>query len=110
SGMDYAVVEGFKDSRLPKIVLGDLELPDEVARLDDAVDLPDEVLTNLLEIIEQQPEYHTLDSLIVKVESGSSLFRDRLKLFDFSIFKHIRISILKFANIYRIMQLIRSNY
>ena len=70
SGMDYAVVEGFKDSRLPKIVLGDLELPDEVARLDDAVDLTDEVLTNLLEIIEQQPEYHTLDSLIAKVRQN----------------------------------------
>lgn len=70
SGMDYAVVEGFKDSRLPKIVLGDLELPDEVARLDSAVDLADEVLTNLLDIIEQQPEYHTLDSLITKVRQN----------------------------------------
>ncbi|MBA1341152.1 MAG: putative molybdopterin synthase [ANME-2 cluster archaeon] len=73
SGMDYAVVEGFKDSRLPKIILGDLELPDEVARLDDAVDLADEVLTNLLEIIEQQPEYHTLDSLIIKVRQNPGI-------------------------------------
>jgi len=73
SGMDYAVVEGFKDSRLPKIVLGDLELPDEVARLDDAVDLADEVLTNLLDIIEQQPEYHTLDSLIAKVRQNPGI-------------------------------------
>ncbi|MRG77513.1 MAG: molybdopterin synthase [ANME-2 cluster archaeon] len=70
SGMDYAVVEGFKDSRLPKIVLGDLELPDEVARLDSGVDLPEKVLTNLLDIIEQQPEYHTLDSLITKVRQN----------------------------------------
>ncbi len=70
SGMDYAVVEGFKDSRLPKIILGDLELPDEVARLDSIVDLTDEVLTNLLDIIEQQPEYHTLDSLIAKVRQN----------------------------------------
>lgn len=70
SGMDYAVVEGFKDSRLPKIILGDLELPDEVARLDSIVDLADEVLTNLLDIIEQQPEYHTLDSLIAKVRQN----------------------------------------
>ena len=70
SGMDYAVVEGFKDSRLPKIILGDLELPDEVARLDSIVDLADEVLTNLLDIIEQQPEYHTLDSLIAKVRNN----------------------------------------
>jgi molybdopterin synthase catalytic subunit len=70
SGMDYAVVEGFKDSRLPKIVLGDLELPDEVARLDSGVDLPEKVLTNLLDIIEHQPEYHTLDSLIIKVRNN----------------------------------------
>jgi molybdopterin synthase catalytic subunit len=70
SGMDYAVVEGFKDSRLPKIVLGDLELSDEVTRLDSAVDLTDEVLTNLLDIIEQQPEYYTLDSLITKVRQN----------------------------------------
>ncbi|NOR60424.1 MAG: molybdopterin synthase [Methanosarcinales archaeon] len=70
SGMDYAVVEGFKDSRLPKIVLGDLELPDEVARLDSGVDLPEKVLTNLLDIIEHQPEYHTLDSLITKVRNN----------------------------------------
>ena len=70
SGMDYAVVEGFKDSRLPKIVLGDLELPDEVARLDSAIDLANEVLTNLLDIIEQQPEYYTLDSLITKVRQN----------------------------------------
>ncbi len=70
SGMDYVVVEGFKDSRLPKIILGDLELPDEVARLDSIVDLADEVLTNLLDIIEQQPEYHTLDSLIAKVRNN----------------------------------------
>ena len=70
SGMDYAVVEGFKDNRLPKIILGDLELPDEVARLDSGIDLADEVLTNLLDIIEQQPEYHTLDSLITKVRQN----------------------------------------
>jgi molybdopterin synthase catalytic subunit len=73
SGMDYAVVEGFKDSRLPKIVLGDLELPDEVARLDSGVDLPEKVLTNLLDIIEQQPEYHTLDSLITKVRQNTRI-------------------------------------
>jgi molybdopterin synthase catalytic subunit len=73
SGMDYAVVEGFKDSRLPKIVLGDLESPDVVARLDDAVDPADEVLSHLLDIIEQQPEYHTLDSLMIKVRQNPGI-------------------------------------
>jgi molybdopterin synthase catalytic subunit len=73
SGMDYAVVEGFKDSRLPKIVMGELELTDVVARLDDAVDPADEVISNLLDIIEQQPEYHTLDSLMIKVRQNPGI-------------------------------------
>jgi molybdopterin synthase catalytic subunit len=73
SGMDYAVVEGFKDSRLAKIVMGDLELTDVVARLDDAVDPADEVISNLLDIIEQQPEYHTLDSLMIKVRQNPGI-------------------------------------
>lgn len=41
-GMDYAVVEGFKQSRLPKIVLADIDVPNalrrvNISKLDDAI-------------------------------------------------------------------------
>ncbi len=32
-GVDYAVVEGFKHSRLPKIVMGDIDVPNMVRRV-----------------------------------------------------------------------------
>lgn len=35
SGMDFAVVEGFKESSLSKIALGDVDAPDIIKRLDD---------------------------------------------------------------------------
>lgn len=33
-GMDYAIVEGFKSSNLPKIVLGGIEAPNVVKRIE----------------------------------------------------------------------------
>ncbi|MCL7415234.1 MAG: molybdopterin synthase [ANME-2 cluster archaeon] len=69
SGIDYAVVEGFKDSRLPKIALGDLELHGIVKNISgDPASLTDTEISDLINIIEQQPEYHTLDSLIYSVK------------------------------------------
>jgi molybdopterin synthase catalytic subunit len=66
AGMDYTVVEGFKDSHLPRIVMGDLELPYTVKKLSTGPNgITDATITELLNIIEQQPEYYTLDSLIV---------------------------------------------
>lgn len=67
-GMDYAVVEGFKDSDLPKIVLGDLELSQMVRRSTAGpADLSDEAIDDFINCIQQQPEYHTLGSLEAKV-------------------------------------------
>ncbi|MDP2766897.1 MAG: molybdopterin-guanine dinucleotide biosynthesis protein B, partial [Candidatus Methanoperedens sp.] len=34
AGVELAVVEGFKDSKLPKIALGEVEAPDIIKRLD----------------------------------------------------------------------------
>jgi molybdopterin synthase catalytic subunit len=70
AGMDFAVVEGFKDSNLPKIALGDIEAPCIVLRLEN----PESADSGeLLEIILKQPEYHTLDSLLCKLKSSKNI-------------------------------------
>jgi len=69
-GIDFAVVEGFKDSVLPKIALGDVEAPGIVKRLDisESADIGE-----LVDITLKQPEYHTLDSLLRKLKSSKSI-------------------------------------
>ena len=49
-GMDYAVVEGFKHSRLPKIVMADIEVPNTLrtVKLSEVDDLLVEALTKLV--------------------------------------------------------------
>ena len=70
AGMDFAVVEGFKDSKLPKIALGDVEATEIVKRLDtfESIDIDE-----LVNIIMKQPEFHTLDSLLRKLKSSKSI-------------------------------------
>jgi molybdopterin synthase catalytic subunit len=70
AGMDFAVVEGFKDSKLPKIALGDVEATEIVKRLDtfESVDIDE-----LVNIMMKQPEFHTLDSLLTKLKSSKSI-------------------------------------
>jgi len=70
SGMDYALVEGFKDSYLPKVVMGDLNVNNTLIKFKDLTDLTDNNITNIIEIIESQPDYQTLDSIIVKVKQN----------------------------------------
>ena len=70
SGMDFAVVEGFKDSKLPKIGLGEVEAPDIIKRLDNPESADIEELVN---VILKQPEYHTLDSLIHKLRRSKDI-------------------------------------
>ncbi|NIA02953.1 MAG: molybdopterin synthase [Nitrospirae bacterium] len=70
SGMDYALVEGFKDSSLPKIVIGDLDVINTIIKLKDLPDLTNDNITNIIDIIESQPDYQTLDSLIVKIRQN----------------------------------------
>lgn len=62
-GMDFAVVEGFKQSRLPKIAIGDVEAANVVARVD--INAPAE---GLVKITMEQPDYVTLDGLIAKIK------------------------------------------
>lgn len=69
AGMDFAVVEGFKESKLPKMALFDVQAPEIVKRLEN----PESAEINeLIEIIMAQPEYHTLDSLLTKLKRSKS--------------------------------------
>ena len=70
SGIDYALVEGFKDSYLPKIVIGELDVINTLIKFKDLTDLTDNNINNIIEIIESQPDYQTLDSIIVKVKQN----------------------------------------
>jgi molybdopterin synthase catalytic subunit len=70
AGMDFAVVEGFKDSILPKIALGGVEAPNIIKRLDNPESADIEELVN---IILKQPEYHTLDSLVHKLRRSKDM-------------------------------------
>lgn len=69
-GMDFAVVEGFKESKLPKIALGDVKAVEIIKKLDNPESAD---IEELVEIIMRQPEYHTLDSLIQKVRKSKDL-------------------------------------
>ncbi len=70
AGMDFAIVEGWKDGKLPKIALGDVAAQAIVKRLEtpESADIDE-----LVEIVLRQPEYHTLDSLIRKLRNSKSI-------------------------------------
>ena len=58
-GMDYAVVEGFKNSSLPKIVMADIEVPNMVRR----VKLPEvneALVAELTEMVRGLDDYKTV--------------------------------------------------
>lgn len=74
SGADFAIVEGAKSSDLPKIFLGEVEGSDEVSNI--IIRLParsDWDIDALVELILDQPEWVTLDSLIRKVRSNPDI-------------------------------------
>jgi molybdopterin synthase catalytic subunit len=67
-GLDFAVVEGFKQSDLPKIAIGDVEAKNVVARMD--INAPAE---DLVKIALEQPEYITLDGLVARIRRSPRL-------------------------------------
>jgi molybdopterin synthase catalytic subunit len=69
AGMDFAVVEGFKDSSLPKIALGEVEASDIVLRLD----RPGTDIGKIIDLVLELPEFHTLGSLIKKIRKSSKI-------------------------------------
>lgn len=57
-GLDYVVVEGFKHSDLPKIVLGGIEVPGTIRELDIS-ELDDAIIAELTELVLGMEEYRT---------------------------------------------------
>jgi molybdopterin synthase catalytic subunit len=67
-GFDFAVVEGFKESNLPKIVLGRLQdISNVVFRVPGDIDMHEEFTSSLIELALVQPERYTLGALIKKI-------------------------------------------
>lgn len=59
-GMDYVVVEGFKHSNLPKIVMGDIDVPNALRHIDLAdVDL--DLVRELAQMVRQMVDYGAAD-------------------------------------------------
>ncbi len=67
-GVDFAVVEGFKESSLPKIAIGDVEATNVVARVD--INATGE---QLAAIAMAQPDRVTLWDLLAKVRRNPEI-------------------------------------
>jgi len=63
---DYAFVEGYSDSSLPKVVLGDREAADPVLARFDSGERAD--LDTILDALEARDPYVTLDTLVASVK------------------------------------------
>jgi molybdopterin synthase catalytic subunit len=70
-GLDFAVVEGFKESNLPKIVIGDLQgVSNVVFRLPADIDMHEELTASLVGMALAQPDRYTLEALIKKARKN----------------------------------------
>lgn len=73
-GLDFAVVEGFKESNLPKIVLGDLEgISNVFFRMPENVDMHEELTASLVGMALAQPDRYTLEALVKKVRKNHKI-------------------------------------
>ncbi len=72
AGVDFGIVEGFKESTLPKIALGAVEAPNIVKRLETPENADIEEIVNILLA---QPEYHTLGSLLHMLRKSEDIER-----------------------------------
>jgi len=70
-GLDFAVVEGFKDSNLPKIAIGDLEgVSNVIFRVPTDIDPHEELTASLVGMTIAQPDRYTLEALIKKARKN----------------------------------------
>jgi molybdopterin synthase catalytic subunit len=64
-GMDYVVVEGFKQSRLPKIVMADIDVPNTLRKVK-VSDINDDLIGDLTELIlgleDYRPEFKNFET------------------------------------------------
>jgi len=73
-GLDFAVVEGFKESNLPKIVIGDLKgVSNIVFRLPADIDMHEELTASLVGTALAQPDRYTLEALIKKARKNPAI-------------------------------------
>lgn len=73
-GFDFAVVEGFEESNLPKIALGDLHGVSNVFfRIPDNFDLHEEFTASLVRMALIQPDRYTLEALIKKARKNPAI-------------------------------------
>jgi molybdopterin synthase catalytic subunit len=74
-GMDFAVVEGWKESTLAKIALGDVDVPNTILRLDrqDNAEIDIADIDIFVDMVQKQPEFHTLSSLVKKIRRSGNI-------------------------------------
>ena len=74
-GMDFAVVEGWKESTLPKIALGDVEVPNIILRLDrqENAEIDSADIDIIVGLVQKQPEFHTIQSLVKKIRRSGNI-------------------------------------
>jgi len=73
-GIDFAVVEGFKNSKLPKIALGDVEgVSNVLIRIQENVDPHEELTATLVGMALAQPDRYTLEALIKKARKNPNI-------------------------------------
>lgn len=68
SGIDFAVIEGFKNSNIPKIAIGDVTAKNIIRKVDLDVEIDD-----ILKLVFDLDEFFTLKSLISKVKSNPNI-------------------------------------
>ncbi|ADI74499.1 molybdopterin-guanine dinucleotide biosynthesis protein B [Methanohalobium evestigatum Z-7303] len=74
NGMDYAIVEGDKNSDLPKILLGDMDDDRHIKNVVEQVPDVSHINTDkIIEIICSQPDWVTLDLLVKKVKNNPEI-------------------------------------
>ena len=74
SGMNFAVVEGFKDSELSKISI-DITAENTVKYIDKKQIFNEQLIEELVQLTLQQKDYHTLKSLIHVVRSKPEIIK-----------------------------------
>ncbi|MDY9927129.1 molybdopterin synthase [Methanosarcina sp.] len=73
-GLDFAVVEGFKGSNLPKIALGNVAgVSNIVFRMPENIDPHEELTASLVGIALAQPDRYTLEALIKKARKNPDI-------------------------------------
>jgi len=74
AGMDFAIVEGAKDSEVAKVVLGDMDedVSNVIARLPEKAEWD---LKDIVTLLMEQPDHVTLNSLIEQVRTNPDIVK-----------------------------------